>query len=105
MNMKLLVIFLILIANFTLYSCETKTMDKDMAEQLVIDFLSQKDNPYKLRVIPSDTKEYDTHFKVKALPEKQIETGDIKYGIPGLGLFVVDKQTNKVTNEGSRPSK
>lgn len=72
------------------------------AESIVQTFLMKDGNPHDLKIVAGKTTEHSFGFVVSVLPKKQIETGDWqKYGVPGVGLLIVDRRDRKVHPLGS----
>lgn len=82
---------------------EVRPLDKQKAEALVQAYFDGQ--PHDIVVVPGKTEERADEFVVRVQPRKQLETGEPRYAVPGLGPVIVKKSDGSVHPQGPRPPK
>lgn len=90
-----------LLATLLVHAKEVGPVTKQKAEALVQAYFDG--NPHDIVVVPDKTEERADEFVVRVQPRKQLETGEPRYAVPGLGPVIVKKSDGSVHPQGPRP--
>lgn len=75
----------------------TIALSREQALKLARDTISNLREGHELELVEADTVETEWGWLFRYAPKRFLETGDMRFMIPGIGPFVVERDSGKTT--------